>query len=112
MNVRLVLIIILVLLSGCATPRQVSAISKAAALNRFQGIDDKTTFSVSFPSTHSGPYQSVDLFNFTIEEGDHQGKNSSAILVKPKGTGEWEVFAIFLQQDEKWVKLDTNSAPD
>ena len=105
MSYRKLPVLLVILLSGCAMSSQMDSIRKVADQKQFQGIDKNTQFSVSFPSAHSGPYKSVDQLNFIIEEGEHKGKNASALLVKSQKTGEWEVFSVMVEEDGRWVNL-------
>ena len=105
MNYRMVAIIPVILLSGCAMSSKMDSIRKVADQKNFQGIDENTQFSVSFPSPHSGPYKSVDQFNFIIEEGEYKGKNASALLVQSQKTGEWEVKAVLVEENGSWINI-------
>jgi hypothetical protein len=99
------MIALVLLMSGCATSQKIDAIKNASDQERFQGIDDKTRFSISFPRTHSGPYESVDQLNFTIDDGISKQRNVSAVLVKPHKTGIWKVLTMMIEENGQWVHL-------
>jgi len=103
---KFVLVIFIVLLqTGCAMAPKVHAIRSAADDSRFQGMDNNTRLAVSIPSAHSGPYGSIDQFNFTIQEGRYKDQNASAIMGKSRRTGEWEVLMMMVDQNGKWISL-------
>lgn len=106
MSYRIFFILGILLISGCALPKKIDSIQKAADANEFQGIDGETKFSISFPNTHSGPYESVDQINFTIE-GE---KNASALVAKLPETGTWEVLTIMVEEDGQWITIPRSDA--
>lgn len=105
MSCRLYFVALVLLMSGCAMSQKIDAIKHAADQEIFQGIDDKTAISISFPRTHSGPYESVDQLNFTIDGGTSKQKNVSAVLVKPHKTGIWEVLTMMIEENGQWIHL-------
>lgn len=105
MNYRLFSMSLILLVCGCATTQQMDAIETAADQQLFQGLDSNTRFSLTFPGTHSGAYEAVDHLNFTLDNGTSKQKNVSAVLVKPRKTGRWEVLTILVKENGQWVNL-------
>ncbi len=98
-------IAILFYLSGCAIAPKSDAVRTAADRSEFEGLNKDSKFSISMPSTHSGPYGSIDQLNFSIEEGKYKGKNASAIIAQSKSTETWEVLMILINENDRWIKL-------
>ncbi len=105
MSCRLCFVSLVLLMSGCAMSQKIDAIKNATDQERFQCIDDKTRFSISFPRTHSGPYEAVDQLNFTIDGGTSKQRDGCAILVKPHKTGVWEVLTLMVEENAQWINL-------
>ena len=96
---------ILLSLSGCAIAPKGDAIRTAADRSAFEGLDKNSKFSISLPSPHSGPYGSIDQFNFKIEEGKYKDKDASAIIGKSRKTEKWEVLMVMINESGEWIKL-------
>jgi len=92
-------------LSGCAVAPKGDAIRTAADQGLFEGLDKNSRFSISIPAPHSGPYGSVEQFNFKIEEGKYKDKDASAIIGKSKNTEKWDVLLVMINESGKWIKL-------
>ncbi|MEE9423913.1 MAG: hypothetical protein V3V18_02915 [Methylococcales bacterium] len=105
MRYRAMSLLLVLSLSGCAMSAQMDSIRKIADKKEFHGLDRKTQFSISFPSSHSGPFKSVDQLNFIIEEGKYKGKNASALLVKYRKTETWDVLTIMVEDNDRWVNI-------
>jgi len=105
MNKITIVLMVIFYLSGCAIVPKGQAIRTAADENQFEGLNKNSKFSVSLPSTHSGPFRSIDQLNFKIEGGPNEGKNASAIIGKSRSTGTWEVLVIMINENGKWLKL-------
>lgn len=99
------ILMVVLFLSGCAIAPKGGAIRTAADRNVFEGLDKNSTFSISFPSPHSGPYESIDQFNFKIEEGKYKNKNASAIIGKSRKTEKWEVLIVMINESGEWIQL-------
>jgi len=95
----------LLYLSGCAISSKIEAVNAAADRSEFEGINKNSTFSISIPSSHSGPYSSIDQLNFNIEGGKYIGKNASAIVGQSRNTGKWEVLVILVDENSRWIEL-------
>lgn len=105
----LVFIVSIVLLqAGCAIVPQSEAIQVAFERGEYEGINKDSKFYVSVPASHSGPYSSVDLFNFQSGDEKFKDKEMSAILGKSRKTGEWEALIILIKVDGSWVALPKN----
>jgi len=76
-------------LSGCAIAPRGDAIRTAVDQGLFEGLDKNSRFSISIPAPHSGPYRSVEQFNFIIEEGSIKIKMRVPLLgnLKPQKNG-------------------------
>ncbi|MEE9346369.1 MAG: hypothetical protein V3U88_12255 [Methylococcales bacterium] len=105
MSCRRYFVALVLLMSGCATSQKIDAIKNAADQERFQGIDDKTLFSISFPRAHSDSYDAVDKLNFVIDSCTSKQRNGCAVLVKPHKTGVWEVLTMMLEENAQWIYL-------
>jgi len=92
-------------LSACAIAPKGEAIRTAADQGLFEGLDKNSSFSISIPTPHSGPYGSVEQFNFKIEEGKYKDKDASAIIAKSADTEKWDVLLIMVNEGGKWIKL-------
>lgn len=92
-------------LSGCSIAPKADAVRSAVDQGEFKGLDKYSKFSISLPSSHSGPYAEIDQLNFKIDEGMYKDKNASAILGKSEGTEEWDVLMIMVDNDGKWIEL-------
>ena len=99
------ILLIVILQTGCAMAPKVHAVRHAADHNRFKGLDSNTRLAVSIPGAHSGPYGSVDQFNFTVQQGEYKDKNASAIMGRSRKTGEWEVLILMIDQDGQWISV-------
>jgi len=97
--------VVLLYLSGCAISSKIEAVSAAVDRSEFEGLNKDSTFSISMPSSHSGPYSSLDQLNFNIEEGKYKGTNASAIIGQSRNTGRWEVLMVLVDESGRWVKL-------
>ena len=103
---KLTLILTVILsLSGCAIAPKVDAVRTAVDRSAFKGLDKNSKFSISFPSSHSGRYDSIDQLNFKIEGGKYKGNNASALVVKSKDSKVWEVLMVMVEENGKWVNL-------
>jgi len=104
-KLRVCFLTMLIFISSCATSAQMGAIRKEVNKNKLEGVDGKTKFGLSYPSSHSGAYESVDILNFTVSSGKFKGKNASALLGKSHKTGNWEVLRIMIESNGIWVSL-------
>ncbi|MDO6528241.1 hypothetical protein Q4519_21535 [Motilimonas sp. 1_MG-2023] len=105
----LVFIVSLVLLqTGCSIVPQSEAIQVAFERGEYEGVNKDSGFYVTVPAAHSGPYSSVDLFNFQSGDEKFKDKEMSAVLGKSRKTGEWEVLIILTKVDGAWVALPKN----
>jgi len=104
---KLVFIVGVALLQmGCATVPQSKAIQAAFERGEYEGINKDSVFSVTFPSSHSGPFSSVDILNFfQTNNGESKDSDMSAIMGKSRKTGEWEVLMIFTNKDGSWYVM-------
>lgn len=103
---KLMLVVMAVFyLSGCAIAPKADAVRTAADRSEYKGLDENTKFSVSLPSLHSGPYESIEQLNFRIDEGEYKDKNASAIIGKSRSAGIWEVLMIMVDENGRWIKL-------
>lgn len=106
---KLVFIVGIALLQmGCATVPQSKAIQAAAERGEYEGINKDSDFSVTFPSSHSGPFSSVDILNFQTNNGESKDSDMSAIMGKSRITGEWEVLMFFTNKDGSWFVMPKN----
>ena len=105
-----IIIIVTLFQFGCAVVPKTEAVQSSADRNEFKGIDKNSKFSISFPSPHSGPYSSIDQFNFQIEDGMYKGYKATAILGKPRKTEVWKVLMVMVNESGNWIELPrTNS---
>ena len=93
---------------GCAAIPQSKAIEAAAERGEYEGLDKDSNFYSTFPASHSGPYSSVDLFNFRTGDGQLKDKKMSAILGKSEKTGEWEILMLMTNVSGQWTVLPIN----
>ncbi len=105
MKKTLFVIVVAVLQFGCAISNQVDAVQASIEQNEYVGLDEKSEYSVTLPSSHSGPYKSVDQLNFEIGKEGDKDKQASAILGKSRKTGRWETLIILVNENGEWVEL-------
>jgi len=97
---------------GCAVVPKTEAVQTSADRNEFKGMDKNSKFSISIPNVHSGPYSSIDQFNFQIEDGMYKGYKATAILGKPRKTEVWEVLMVMINESENWIELPRTNSSD
>jgi hypothetical protein len=101
-------ITIILLQTGCSVVPKSEAIQAAVEREEYDGINKDSDFYVTVPSSHSGPYSSVDQMNFQIDNGKDIGRHTSAIMGKSRKTGEWEVLLLMTNKNGSWTELQKN----
>ncbi len=106
---KLIFIICAALLQfGCAIAPQSKAVQSAIEQGEYEGVSKDSKFYVTVPASHSGPYSSVDLFNFQVGDGKLEDKDMSAVLAKSNKTGKWKVLKLLTKVNGHWVELPKN----
>jgi hypothetical protein len=90
---------------GCSIAPKANAVKAASEQNEYVGLDKNSEFSVSVPSSHSGPYSSIDQFNFQIEKGMYNDYEATAIMGKSRKTETWEVLVFMINENGSWIEL-------
>jgi len=105
MSSQLLSILSIFIISGCTFTPPVDSIQKTSNRNELQNNESETSFPISFPAKHSGPFKSVDQMNFIIEKGKYKGNNASAVLAKSRKTSNWKVLALMIEENGTWIHI-------